>query len=116
MFIVDWEVASLGIRARDIGQMIAELYMLKLFKDIDAGVWFIDGYLDGYGPVDIDTAFRVAIHVGAHLVVIGGSVAGWGSPEDVDRVVAFGRDMILHAWAKDRAWFRGSALESMFQE
>jgi hypothetical protein len=116
MFIVDWEVSSLGIRARDLGQMMAELYMLKLFKNIDAGVWLIEGYLEGYGSVDLDTAFRVAIHVGTHLVVIGGSVAGWGSREDIDRVVGYGRDMIVHGWKKDRVWFQNDALRSMFEE
>jgi hypothetical protein len=98
MFIVDWEVVSLGIRARDVGQMLAEFYMMKLFKGMDAGAWFIEGFLAGYGELDEKTASRVSIHIGCHLIVIGGSVDGWGSPEDVERVVAFGRDMILKAW------------------
>lgn len=115
MFIVDWEVVSLGVCARDVGQMMAELYMLKLFKDIDAGLWIIEGYLEGYGALDEDTAFRVAIHVGCHLVVIGGSVAGWGEAEDVERVVAHGRDMIVKGWQKDKAWFEGGDLKSLFR-
>jgi hypothetical protein len=116
VFIIDWEVASLGIRARDIGQMIAELYMLKLFKNIDAGTWLIEGYIDGYGAVDLHTAFRVAIHVGTHLIVIGGSVAGWGTAEEIERVMGFGKEMIVKAWQRDRVWFHGSALESLFKE
>ena len=93
---------------------MAELYMLKLFKDIDAGVWLIEGYLAGYGAVDEKTAYRIAIHVGCHLIVIGGTVSGWGSPEDVKRVVAFGRDMIIKGWEKDQTWFADGPLTSMF--
>ncbi len=115
MFIVDWEVVSLGIRARDIGQMMAELYMLKLFKGIDAGQWLVDGYIEGYGPLDLDTAFRVAIHVGCHLIVIGGGKYGWGTPEEAEKVVAAGRDLIVKGWQKDRAWFEGGDLRLLFQ-
>lgn len=114
VFVVDWEVVSLGKRERDIGQMIAELYMLKLFKDIDAGTWLIEGYLSGYGHLDISEAFRIAIHIGCHLVVIGGTVPGWGSSEGVARVVGFGRDMIVKGWEQNMAWFLGGPLESMF--
>ena len=115
IFVVDWEVVSLGVRARDVGQMMAELYMLKLFKNIDAGLWLTEGYLEGYGGLDLDTAFRVAIHVGCHLVVIGGAVEGWGSLDNVERVVATGRDMIVKGWQKDKAWFKGGDLRLLFQ-
>ena len=101
MFVVDWEVVSLGVRARDIGQMLAEMYMHKLFKGIDAGEWLMEGFLSGYGGLDPDVAFRVLIHIGCHLVVIGGTVDGWGSAEDIERVVGCGRDMIVRGWKKD---------------
>ncbi|KAK3393279.1 kinase-like domain-containing protein [Podospora didyma] len=102
MFVVDWEVVSLGVRARDIGQMLAEMYMHKLFKGINAGGWLMEGFLSGYGGLDRDLAFRVIIHIGCHLIVIGGTVDDWGgSAEDVERVVDHGRDLILGAWRKD---------------
>ncbi|KAK0743516.1 kinase-like domain-containing protein [Schizothecium vesticola] len=107
MFVVDWEVVSLGMPVRDVGQMIAEMWMPKLFKGIDASEWLVSGFLAGYGSLDNDRAFRTAIHVGCHLAVIGGSVTGWGSPEDVTRVVSFGRDVIVKGHEKDMSWFRG---------
>ncbi|KAK1753844.1 kinase-like domain-containing protein [Echria macrotheca] len=115
MFIVDWEVVSLGVRVRDVGQMMAELYMLKLFKNIDAGTWLVQGFLEGYGQLTTAEAFRVAIHIGCHLIVIGGTVQGWGSSEDVARVVTHGRDMIINGWEKNSAWFESTDLAFMFK-
>ncbi|KAM7219796.1 Protein kinase-like domain containing protein [Rhypophila decipiens] len=111
VFVVDWEVLSLGIPQRDVGQMIAELFMLKLFKNIDAGEWIIEGFLKGYGGLKTtQQAFRTLIHIGAHLVVIGGTIAGWADKEgDVDRVVELGRDMILHGHDQDWKWFESRA-------
>ncbi|KAK4210543.1 kinase-like domain-containing protein [Rhypophila decipiens] len=111
VFVVDWEVLSLGIPQRDVGQMIAELFMLKLFKDIDAGEWIIKGFLKGYGRFKtVQEAFRTLIHIGAHLVVIGGTLPGWADKEgDVERVVELGRDMIFRGYAQDRHWFEGRA-------
>jgi len=114
MFIVDWEVVSLGVRVRDVGQMMAELYMLKLFKDIDAGTWLVQGFLEGYGELTTAEAFRVAIHIGCHLIVVGGTVQGWGSAGDVKRVVTLGRDMILNGWEENAAWFESTHLGAMF--
>ncbi|KAK5654672.1 hypothetical protein OQA88_6995 [Cercophora sp. LCS_1] len=116
MFIIDWEVLSLGVPLRDVGQMVAELAMLQLFKDITAGTWLVEGFLEGYGNFTRDEALRIAIHVGCHLVVIGGSVPGWGSQADIERVVAFGRDTMLRGWEKDAAWFKGSVLGRLFEK
>lgn len=44
----------------DLGQMIAELYELYLYKKIDAWLWLIEGFLAGYGFVDDDLAFRTS--------------------------------------------------------
>ncbi|KAB5566758.1 kinase-like domain-containing protein [Coniochaeta sp. 2T2.1] len=117
--VVDWEVLSLGVPARDLGQMLAELYMLKHFKDIDAGLWMMREFVKGYaeatnGIFEDETAFRIAIHLGMHVIVIGGSVPGWGSLEDVVRVVTLGKEIIIRAWKKDGTWFEGSDLAFLF--
>jgi len=65
------------------------------------------GYLDTAPYLDNDRAFRTAIHVGCPPAVIGESVTGWGSPEDVTRVASFGRDMIVKGQEKGMSWFRG---------
>ncbi|EAW08017.1 uncharacterized protein ACLA_027390 [Aspergillus clavatus NRRL 1] len=114
LFVTDWELCQYGPRALDLGQMIAELYELKHFKDIDAGIWIIEGLAEGYGVIDEDMAFRTAIHVGVHLICWGSTVAGWGTDEQIEEVVKIGRDLVVRGWEKDRAWFEGIWLRGLF--
>lgn len=107
-------MAQLGVPSLDLGQMIAELYELRLFKSIDAGLWIIQGLVEAYGISDEDFAFRTAIQVGAHLVCFGTTVQGWGTPEQVESVVRTGRDLIVNAWKKERAWFESGDLACLF--
>ncbi|KAJ5486956.1 hypothetical protein N7530_001256 [Penicillium desertorum] len=115
MFIVDWELAQIGSRALDLGQMIAELYETKLFKSLDGGVWIIHGFLEGYGALNDEMAFRTAIHVGVHLVCWGSRVPGWGTEKQIEEVVRLGRDLIVHAWEKDKDWFVEGTLSCLFE-
>lgn len=112
--IIDWELAQLGVRPLDVGQIIAELWQLKLFKGIEAGVWILRGFAAGYGPVEKDFTFRTIIHVGAHLICFGSSVPGWGSSQQSKEVVKVGRDILLNAWSKDREVFKDHDLECLF--
>lgn len=113
--IIDWELAQLGVRALDLGQMIAELYELYLYKDIAAGLWFIKGFVGGYGGMDDDLAFRVLVQVGVHLISFG-TVPGWGTPEQVEKVLQAGKEIIVKAWAKDRSWFQDHPLGCILAE
>lgn len=108
-------MCQLGVRPLDLGQMIAELYELTLYKDIKAGLWIVDGFLAGYGFVDDDFAYRTALHVGTHLVVFGTSVLGWGTPEQAELVARTGREIILRSWETDRSWFEGHDLAPLFR-
>lgn len=114
MFVIDWEMAQLGKYWFDLGQMIAELYELKLYKDISGGLWIVQGFVDGYGAVSEGFAFRTAIQVGVHLIGFGTSVQGWGTPEQVENVARTGKDIIVHALKKDRQWFEEGDLASLF--
>ncbi|TGJ87381.1 hypothetical protein E0Z10_g1347 [Xylaria hypoxylon] len=114
MFVIDWEMSQIGVPNLDIGQIIAELYEMKLYKNITAGVWMVQGFVEGYGEVSNDFAFRTAIQIGAHLISFGTSVQGWGTPEQVEMVARTGRDIIVHAWRKDRDWFQGGDLACLF--
>ncbi|RAL04967.1 uncharacterized protein BO80DRAFT_490598 [Aspergillus ibericus CBS 121593] len=107
LFIIDWELCHCGPRALDLGQMFAELYMLKHFKHIETGAWIIQGFMEGYQSLDDEMAFRVLIHVGVHFIAWGPLIAGWGTPRQVEDVVRLGRDLITKAWEKDKSWFDG---------
>ncbi|KAI1267329.1 kinase-like domain-containing protein [Xylariaceae sp. FL1019] len=114
VFVIDWEMSQMGLPNLDLGQMIGEMYELKLYKDITAGLWMLQGFLEGYGPVTEDFAYRTAIQMGTHLVCFGG-VEGWGTPEQVEMVARIGRDIIIHAWQKDSTWFNSGELACLFQ-
>lgn len=110
VFIIDWELSSLGLPETDLGQMIAELYELNHFKAIDAGIWLIEAFMQGYGKISEELAFRVAIHAGAHLLYFGPRVKGWGSKEQLEELVRVGRDWIVRGWGRDRAFFEEGVL------
>ncbi|CAG9996630.1 unnamed protein product [Clonostachys byssicola] len=112
--IIDWELAQLGIKPLDVGQMVAELWQLSLYRKIDAGTWIIQGLAQGYGVVDVDFIFRTLIHVGAHLICFGSRTPNWGTPEQNKDLVRIGKDVILKAWGKDRSAFAGHDLELLF--
>lgn len=116
VFVVDWESCQLGLRQLDLGQMIAELYELSLFKGIAEGTWLIEGLAAGYGRIDDEFAFRTILHVGTHIVCWGSRVPGWGTDAQVRQVVGVGKELILRAWKRDRAWFEGSDLACLFSE
>ncbi|KAI1106837.1 kinase-like domain-containing protein [Jackrogersella minutella] len=116
IFVIDWELAQLGRPNLDLGQMIAELYELKLYKNISEGLWMVQGFVDGYGVVSEDFAFRTAIQVGAHLISFGTSVQGWGTPEQVENCARVGKEIIVHAWKKDRRWFEEGDLACLFSK
>jgi hypothetical protein len=70
--------------------------------------------MQGYGDIDDDFAFRVAIHVGVHFVCWVSRIPGWGSKEQVKEVVEIGRDFVVKGWEKDRAFFEGTPLKCLF--
>jgi hypothetical protein len=92
---------------RLLGTKFLSISVMAAAEHLILGEWLVSGFLAGDGSLDNDRAFRTAIHFGCHLAVIGGPVTGWGSPEDVTRVVSFGRDMIVKGHEKDTSWFRG---------
>lgn len=107
-------MAQYGVRPVDLAQMIAELYELWLFKSIEEGKWMIEAFVKGYGDIDDEFRFRAAINVGIHLVIWGSRVAGWGTPEQVEEVIGKGKEIIVRAWHKDRAWFEAGDLACLF--
>jgi hypothetical protein len=116
IFVVDWEMAQLGVHALDHGEMIGELYALWLYKKIDAGLWMIQGYAEGLGEQSETFSWRSVCQIGCHLVTFGTLAPGWGTPEQVEGVARLGRDIVLNAWRRDRKWFEKSELACFFAQ
>lgn len=112
--ILDWEVSSPGPISNDLGQLFAELYLLTHFRDIKAGSQIISSFMQGYGRVDHDSAARIAIQFGTHLVVWPCRVPGWGEGEIMKNCVKLGAEYIKRAEDGDIDWFRGGVLHSVF--
>ncbi|EED19069.1 conserved hypothetical protein [Talaromyces stipitatus ATCC 10500] len=106
LFIIDWEMAQLGMRALDLGQVLAELYKVKHFKNNDGGVWIMEGLMEKYPLLNETQAFQIAVHMGVHLVCWS-AVAGvtWGTARQIEGAINIGRDLITKGWEKDREWF-----------
>ncbi|KAJ5885502.1 hypothetical protein N7495_010012 [Penicillium taxi] len=115
MFVVDWEMSQISNRGLDLGQMIAEVLQTKLFKQVEGSIWVIDGFLQGYGHLTDDMAFRTVIHAGVHLICWGSRVTGWGSQQQIEEVVQVGKDFIEQGWMRNKAWFEGGSLEFLFK-
>lgn len=119
LFIIDWELAQFGRTEYDLGQMIGDLYERKHFtKNADSALWIIQGFVDGYGALSEDSAFRIAIHAGVHLICwsirrnpVASSTEPWGQIQDAIRI---GTDFVVKAWGRDRTWFEQSELACLF--
>ena len=118
LFVIDWEFAQFGHRAYDLGQMIGDLYERKNWKGSESAIWALEGFVEGYGKLGDEMAFRTAIHAGVQMV-------NWykrrgpndplpGTAEQLEDLMRTGKDFIVKGWEKDREWFRGSFLSSMF--
>ncbi|KAI1862693.1 uncharacterized protein JN550_010030 [Neoarthrinium moseri] len=114
LFVIDWEMAQLGVRELDYGQMLAEMYQLWLYKNIDAGLWMVQGFAEGLQLQSERVAFRTAAQLGCHLVAFGCVTPGWGTPEQGREVARVGRDVIVNARNGNREWFEKSELACLF--
>lgn len=118
MFVIDWELAQFGHRACDLGQMVGDLLERGHFKELDASFTIIDGFVEGYGGLSEDMAFRTAIHAGVHLINFYNrrppDAPIQASREDIEGALRIGRDFIVKGWARDRVWFEQTWLASLF--
>jgi hypothetical protein len=78
----------------------------------------MEAVIAGYGELSDEMAFRTAIYVGVHLI-------GWYHrrpqkallmvpPEVIVAGLTLGRDFIMKGWEKDRKYFEGTELASLF--
>jgi hypothetical protein len=120
LFIIDWENAQFGHRAVDIGGILADFYERNHFGGAAASIPAMEGFIDGYGPLSDELAYRVAIHAGVHLIC-------WyyrrdrnaPLPYPLPKVLAaltLGRDLVLKGWAKDKSSLQTTVLGPLFAD
>lgn len=126
LFIIDWELAQFGRKEYDIGQMIGDLYERKHFKNADNALWLMQGFVHGYGISNEDSAFRIAIHAGVHLIcwyirrdpgIVAPSSFTEPEGQKVQDAIRMGTDFVVKGWARDRSWFiEKSELKCLFEK
>lgn len=114
LFIIDWEMAELGPRSLDYGQMLGEMYALSVYGKSEAGLWLLQGFSEGLSLKDEALAFRIAAQSGLHLVSFDSVIPTWGTLEQRKQCARIGRDLIVHARQRDRKWFEQSDLACLF--
>jgi len=99
--------------------MIGDLYERKHFNNSESALWLLESFVDGYGAMSDDMAFRTAIHAGVQLICCYTRRAPTdplpGTPEQVADAMKLGVDIIVKAWKKDKAWLETSILSCMFK-
>ncbi|KAG9245680.1 kinase-like domain-containing protein [Calycina marina] len=118
VYVVDWELSKLGAFYWDLGQMFAELYNMKHFKNIEAGFWLIQGFMDGYGSITkslVRRPSRSPYIPGNHLICWGTRVEGWGTEAQVEDLAQVGRDFIVNGRKEDKQYFLGTALACLLK-
>lgn len=115
MYVIDWELSHITSTAFDLGQILGDLFETRHYKDIEATEWLIEAFMEGYGPVKDNVAFKTAIQVGVHLIGLG-SRSAKGTPEQRDSALRIGGDFVASGWKKDRAFFDRTVLKCLFRE
>jgi hypothetical protein len=120
--VVDWEATRPGLPYMDVGQLVAELYLLRRFyPETEHAVNIcLDNFLRGYREaisgemigevIRVDDAFvrGAAMQVGVHLVIWTPRIESWKPATRVREVVEEGLEMILKGWIGDESWLRNS--------
>jgi hypothetical protein len=114
--VIDWEISHVGSLASDTAQMFAGLYLLDHSQSTTAGCAMIAAFSAGYGALTDEVAFRVASEFGVRLlsVSVPSHEPGDSSDSQVREILELGRDMVVHAEDRDKAWFRGGVLDGIF--
>ncbi|KAF5636691.1 carboxypeptidase [Fusarium tjaetaba] len=118
IIFIDWEMCQFSHRAYDLGHMIGDLYEAYHFHDSDIALTMITGFIDGYGGVNNEMAFRTAIHTGVQLL-------GWynrrapsdavkGTEEQILNAANISTNLIIKGWEQERQWFQSTPLALLF--
>lgn len=112
--VVDWEMVRRGCGGTDVGQFVAEAFLLDKFRSPskDLATAFYESYLRHYGDTEeaapsAEYLRRVGVHCGLHLA-FWPTFARWADDEATKKVVIIGLRMItaaLDEGQSPQAWY-----------
>lgn len=117
VYVVDWELVKPGLAGLDIGQLCAEMHLLRHFSPAcepaasEALGAFLKTYRDTFA-MPPGMARLVAEHIGAHIVALAPRIP-WGSKELTREVVMEGVDYLVKANMGDDEWIRSSIVQPL---
>ncbi|KAF9885551.1 hypothetical protein FE257_012757 [Aspergillus nanangensis] len=100
--IVDWEACHLGNQSRDIATFIGSLYMEHHFHGIEVARSMLQGFVQGYGPLREDLAFRVVVHTGMYFFLWKIYGDGKQTEKQVRELLQLAQDLLVKGCEKDR--------------
>ena len=112
-------MTRVGTPAWDIGQFFAECRILSIFKGCPEALASMEGFMAGYGGIEKEEAFDIAIMYAAQLMTVPEYLADWVDDErhmeDEKRCVEEGAQWLEKAWEKDEEFFKNGVLGAWFQ-
>ena len=103
--VIDWEIYNYNSIYFDLGEFLADLYMLRHYRGSESCNWVLQGFAEGYGPLKREHLGHLAASIAVQAVSCGYVVAEADTPEDHASLAEFSRDLVLKARAGDSEWF-----------
>lgn len=104
--IIDFEIAQVSLPSADLGQMLAELYLLYHFAARPEALEILSSILASYGTSTLsdDEKYRVVMNFGVHLIVWPPHTPSWTScgAEKMKECVRFGVGTVGVAYNRSR--------------
>ena len=119
IYVTDFELTHVSLASADIGQMLAELYLLYHFWSRSEALEMMKGLLSTYKLTELteELRFRVGLQFGVHLVVWPPFTQTWidCGEERLKDCVQYGVDCISAAHRKDEHFWKSHVLGALFR-
>lgn len=116
LWIIDFELAQVSLPPFDLGQMVAELYLLFHFTPNNANqLTLITAFLTAYGSMPERDKFRTVVVFGIHLVAWPWRTPSWkGESQKVRACAGFGAECVRAAVNRDKDHLKRGPLRALF--
>ncbi|KAI1022250.1 hypothetical protein LB504_007636 [Fusarium proliferatum] len=118
IIFIDWEMCQFRHQAYDLGHMIGDLYEAHHFHGLNIALTMIRGFIDGYGEMGDEMAFRTAVHTGVQLLSWynrrAPSDAMKGTEEQILSAAKISTHLIVGGWEREKQWVQGTPLAPLF--